>query len=409
MSDVVSRFMRYARINTQSDPAQDHLTPSTQRQHDLARLLAEELTQMGAQDVTHTDTCYVTAFIPASAGYESAKTLALIAHLDSSPDAAGQDVDPRIITYQGGDITLTKPEENPTVIAAADTPDLADMIGKELIVSDGTTLIAADDKAGIAEIMALAKRLLDDPELAHPRLALCFTPDEEIGHGASLLDIERLGAQFGYTIDGGALGEIEYENFNAAEATVTFTGTMVHPGSAKHIMVNALHLFSEFDALLPACERPEHTEGYEGFYHLIELNGTAENAQATYLIREFDKKEFENKKKFLEEAAAFLNKKQRKTVVQIACEDSYYNMAELVKPHQFLVERAQTAFELCGYTPCVLPIRGGTDGAQLSYRGLICPNLSAGGYNFHSMREFIPVFALEGMVDVLEALVSQFK
>lgn len=408
MSDVLERFLRYSRIDTQSDPKNPEQTPSTQKQFDLAHLLAQELKDMGAQDVSVDEHCYTIAQIPASAGCEDLPRLALIAHVDSSPDACGTGCDPRVITYEGGDIVLEKPADNPAVILAADTPDLATMVGKELVVSDGTTLIAADDKAGVAEIMALAKVLLDDPTIPHPPVAVCFPPDEEIGHGAELLDLEKLGAAWAYTIDGGPIGEIEFENFNGASAVVEFFGTMVHPGYAKDVMVNAIHLYDQFAACLPAWQRPEHTGGYDGFFHAHDIHGDVEHLTVEYIIRDHDIEKFQAKKAVMEQAAGLIDKQYGPGRVKLTIKDQYYNMSEKVKPHMFLIDNAHDAFAEAGFTPTIIPIRGGTDGAQLSFRGLPCPNLSAGGYNFHSVREFVPVYALEGMVDVLKILVGKF-
>lgn len=404
--DVLERFLRYVQIDTTSDPHNDKETPSTAQQFELAKLLKSELIDLGFAETVLTDNAYVICKIPGSPGAEDAQRIALIAHIDSAPDAPGTAVKPEVITYQGGDITLKAPQDNPTVIEVKDTPDLLEMVGKEIVVSDGTTLLAADDKAGVAEIMSLCARYAHNPELLHPPLAICFTPDEEIGHGAELLDLTNLDAAWGYTVDGGALGEIEYENFNAAEAHVSFKGTVVHPGSAYQIMVNAIHLYEEFSALLPAHARPEHTKNYEGFCHVMNITGHADHVDAQFIIRSFDTEEFDWFKSQFYRAAAFLNETYSSERVTVSIRDEYANMSLLLKDDMHLIHAAEEAFTACGYTPCVKPIRGGTDGAQLSYRGLLCPNLSAGGYNFHSTREFIPVYALTGMVDVLQKLME---
>lgn len=405
-NQVVERFIRYAEVGTPSDPNNESQVPSNPEELDLARMLCDELRGLGYADATVDDHAYVTAHIPASAGAEGLPCLGLIAHIDASPDAPAHDVRPRVVRYEGGELTLGVVDGQPVAINEQNTPGLSQLAGRDIICSDGSTLIAADDKAGVAEIMELAARLAADPSIPHPRLALCFCPDEEIGHGCSLLDLDAFGAAYAYTVDGGPIGEVEFETFNAASADVRFRGHEIHPGSAKDIMVNALHLFQEFDAMLPAWERPEHTEGYDGFFHLHGVSGTCTSATARYIIRDHDRDSFERRKDLLRSAASFMNGRLGEERVTVELRDEYYNMATVIRDHMELVENAKQAFSDCGFEPVVTPVRGGTDGSQLSLRGLPCPNLATGGYNYHSVREFVPVFALEGMVDVLQRLVG---
>lgn len=406
MNSVVDRFMRYARIHTTSDDATEHTTPSTDQQFELAHLLRDELEEMGVS-VTLDEHAYVIGTLRGTPDARHVPALALIAHIDTTPDAPGLDVDPKIITYRGGVHVLD--EKTGTSLDPALTPELDGLVGEELIVTDGTTLLGADDKAGVAEIMQLAERLTD-PEFegSHPALKFVFVPDEEIGHGAALLDLTRLGAEWGYTVDGGNIGELEHECFNAASAIVTVAGHMIHPGSAKGVMVNALTLLNRFDSLLPADERPEYTEGYEGFFHLMDITGTVDRAVGTYIVRDHDAETFASRLDLMRKTAAQVNQEAGSERVTVDIKETYRNMTEMVEPHMHLIENAKTAFEEHGIRPVVSPIRGGTDGAQLSFRGLPCPNLSAGGLNFHSTSEFIPVASLETMVDVLETLVSLY-
>jgi tripeptide aminopeptidase len=409
MSSVVDRFMRYARVSTQSDPDNADRTPSNPDEFDLARLLRDDLVGMGVSDASTDEHAYVIAHLPASEGAEGKPCVGLIAHIDTSPDAPARGVEPRIVRFEGEPLELGRPGGVPVAIDATNTPEL-DRVekGADIICTDGSTLLGADDKTGVAEIMELVSRIRSDPSIPHPPLAICFAPDEEIGHGCELLDLDRFGAQVAYTIDGGAIGEVEYETFNAASAEVHFQGRTIHPGSAKGIMVNALHLFEEFDAMLPAWERPEHTENREGFFHLSDVCGTCESATARYIIRDHDRDSFESRKALMLRAADFINERLGENRVSCTVTDQYYNMASCMTDHMELVENACKAFEDCGVEARVQPVRGGTDGAQLSFRGLPCPNLSAGGLNFHSVREFVPVKSLETMVDVLERLVGIF-
>ena len=407
-SDVLARFMRYVRIDTTSSDEHADRVPSTDKQFDLARVLADELTELGCEGVHVTDNAYVIAHVPASAGAEERPALGLIAHLDTTEVVSGTNVNPHIVHYEGGPLICGEGAEGPVSIAPDKLPALDALVGEDLVVTDGTTLLGADDKAGVAEIMALVARLAAHPELAHPRLGICFCPDEEIGHGAELLDIEGFGCTYAYTVDGGPIGELEWECFNAAEATVRFRGYSIHPGDAKDKMVNAGNLFARFHALLPEHARPEHTEGYEGFIHLEGVSATCEHATARYIVRDHDAAKFDAKCALIERAAAFVNAELGSERVTVEIKQQYRNMAEIVADYPELIELAKEAFTAAGVEPRVLPIRGGTDGAQLSFRGLPCPNLSTGGYCCHGVNEFIPVSSLEKMVDVLEALVARF-
>ncbi|OUO19043.1 peptidase T [Collinsella sp. An307] len=407
-SDVLARFMRYVRIDTTSSDEHADRVPSTDKQFDLARVLADELTELGCEGVHVTDNAYVIAHVPASAGAEERPALGLIAHLDTTEVVSGTNVNPHIVHYEGGPLICGEGAEGPVSIAPDKLPALDALVGEDLVVTDGTTLLGADDKAGVAEIMALVARLAAHPELAHPRLGICFCPDEEIGHGAELLDIEGFGCTYAYTVDGGPIGELEWECFNAAEATVRFRGYSIHPGDAKDKMVNAGNLFARFHALLPKHARPEHTEGYEGFIHLEGVSATCEHATARYIVRDHDAAKFDAKSALIERAAAFVNAELGSDRVTVEIKQQYRNMAEIVADYPELIELAKEAFTAAGVEPHVLPIRGGTDGAQLSFRGLPCPNLSTGGYCCHGVNEFIPVSSLEKMVDVLEALVARF-
>ena len=407
MTDVLERFCRYVRIDTTSSDDTSDVVPSTARQADLSRLLADELRGMGF-DATVDEHAYVTAVVPASPGAEDLPRLALIAHLDTTDAAPGAGVDPRVVTYAGGDLVCGERDGRPVSMSVEKLPALADLAGEDLVVTDGTTLLGADDKAGIAEIMALVARLAERPDLPHPELGVCFCPDEEIGHGASLLDLDAFGCAYGYTVDGGPIGELEWECFNAAEATVSFAGASIHPGDAKGRMVNAGNLFHEFHSLLPEHMRPEHTEGYEGFIHLIGVSATCEHATARYIVRDHDARRFEEKLALVEGAARFLNERMGDERVTVSVKRQYRNMAEIVRDHMELVDNAKAAFEAVGVPPRVIPIRGGTDGAQLSFRGLPCPNLSTGAYCCHGVNEFIPVSSLEKMVDVLQELVALY-
>ena len=402
MSEVIRKFLKYVSYNTQSDDYSETF-PSTAVQHLLAERLEEELRKMGAADVVRDTTFgYVYAKIPATPGMEHRKTLGFLAHMDTSPEVSGENVRPRIISdYDGGDICLNdtvflKPEE---------FPELREYVGKSLIVTDGTTLLGADDKAGIAEIMTMAERLLSNPSIEHGPIAIAFTPDEEVGSGVDHIDLAAFGADYAYTVDGGAIGELEYENFNAASAVVTVCGRSVHPGEAKNKMLNAVRIATEFESMLPDNQKPERTEGYEGFFHLRVLNGDIETATMEYIIRDHDRTLFEEKKRRINEIAESLNTKYGSGTVSVELKDQYYNMREVIEDgNMFLVDKAKAAMESLGMVPKIRPIRGGTDGARLSFMGVPCPNLCTGGHNFHGRYEYICIESMEAIVNLLTEL-----
>lgn len=407
-SDVLERFLRYVQVDSQSDPHNEDETPSTACQLDLARLLASELAELGCEDVALTEHAYVTASLPASAGAEGLPALGLIAHMDTAPDAPASGVHPHIVRYEGGELVHGERDGKRVVTTPEELPALLRHVGEDLVCTDGTTLLGADDKAGVAEIVALLARLAATPELPHPCIKVAFVPDEEIGHGAALLDLDAFGATWAYTVDGEELGEFNWECFSASQATVTAHGVEVHPGGAKGVMVNAITLLREFDELLPAAERPEHTEGYEGFFHPIEVSGGSGEATLTYIVRDFDAERFAAREQLLRDCAAFLNQRYGDGTVTVEVREQYRNMVEHLRGMDFLRDNALDAMAACGMEPRVVPVRGGTDGAQLTLRGLPCPNLPTGGYNFHGVREFIPVRSMELMVDALEQLVGRF-
>lgn len=407
-SDVLERFLRYVQVDSQSDPHNEDETPSTACQRNLARLLASELAELGCEGVALTEHAYVTASLPASAGAEGLPALGLIAHMDTAPDAPASGVRPHIVRYEGGELVHGERNGKRVVTTPEELPALLRHVGEDLVCTDGTTLLGADDKAGVAEIVALLARLAATPELPHPCIKVAFVPDEEIGHGAALLDLDAFGATWAYTVDGEELGEFNWECFSASQATVTAHGVEVHPGSAKGVMVNAITLLREFDELLPAAERPEHTEGYEGFFHPIEISGGSGEATLTYIVRDFDAERFAAREQLLRDCAAFLNQRYGDGTVTVEVREQYRNMVERLRGMDFLRDNALDAMAACGMEPRVVPVRGGTDGAQLTLRGLPCPNLPTGGYNFHGVREFIPARSMELMVDALEQLVGRF-
>lgn len=400
MSKTIENFLRYIMIDTQSDEASD-TSPSTAKQHDLAALLSKELMEMGASDVEYDkEHCYVYAGIPASEGYEGKNVLGFIAHMDTSPAVSGRNVKPQIIKeYDGSDILLNEAEN--IILKVSEFPEITECKGKDLIVTDGTTLLGADDKAGIAEIMAMAEYLLNHKECKHGEIRIAFTPDEEIGSGVDYFDTKLFGADFAYTVDGGALGELEYENFNAAGAKVIINGRNVHPGYAKNKMINALLVAKEFESLLPEYEKPMFTEGYEGFYHLDAMAGNVEHATMDYIIRDHDRNIFENRKKFFWECGIRLNRKYGDGTVCIELKDSYYNMLEIMKDHMHLIENAKKAMEELQIKPLIAPVRGGTDGARLSFMGIPCPNLCTGGANYHSRFEYACVQDMDKVTELL--------
>ena len=395
------RFLKYVKFDTTSNE-KNGTCPSTSGQTVLLNELYNELISLGV-DAKMDENGYVTAKIPSNVG--NTRGICFIAHVDTSPAVSGKDVNPQTLVYEGGDILL----KNCIKITEEETPDLAKYVGKELIVTDGNTLLGADDKAGVAEIMTTVEILKQNPSIKHGDVYVAFTPDEEIGRGTDKFNLKEFGADFGYTIDGGAIGEIEYENFNAASLSITVNGVSIHPGSAKNIMKNAVDLFCEFHAFLPESMRPATTCGYEGFYMADEISGSLEKVECKYIIRDHDRAKFEDKKKFVIEIVEFLNKKYGENTFIAEIKDSYYNMSEIIKDNFHLVENAKNAMIKCGVEPIVVPIRGGTDGARLSFEGLPCPNLSTGGYNFHGRKEFIPSFALEKMVEVILSLIDFYS
>ncbi|MBR1780920.1 MAG: peptidase T [Oscillospiraceae bacterium] len=400
---ALDRFLRYVSFHTTSDESSEAV-PSAPRELELARQLKQELLELGVADAVVDDFGRVYGHLPASPGREGEPTLGLIAHMDTAPDASGEHVKPRRVRYTGGDLVLNG--ELGVVMSPEELPALANYVNRELIVTDGTTLLGADDKAGVAEIMATVEHFVAHPEQGHPRLAVAFTPDEEIGRGADHFDYARFGAEYAYTVDGGALGEVEYENFNAANAGVKIHGRNIHPGSAKNIMKNAALMAVEFISLLPAAETPAHTEGYEGFYHVNYVNSVETEGYINLIVRDHDRASFEARKDFLRRTVDYLNGKYGDGTFELILRDSYYNMREKLAEHMYLIDWAKDAFCACGVEPRVQPVRGGTDGARLSWEGLPCPNLSTGGENFHGIYEFIPVDALDTMTRVLVTLVS---
>ncbi len=398
---VQDRFLHYVSFDTTSDEACPQC-PSSDRQWVLARELEKEMKALGLQGVRLDDHCYLYGFIPANA--EHAPAIGLIAHMDTVDAVPGSPIHPRVLHYQGGDVRLN--EDKGIVMKAKDFPSLSAQVGKDLIVTDGTTLLGADDKAGVAEIMTLCEYVLTHPEFKHGKICVGFTPDEEIGRGADLFDVQGFGADFAYTVDGGKADEIEYENFNAASARVLVHGFSIHPGSAKNKMRNALRLAIEFNAMLPPSEIPECTEGYEGFYHLNHIHGEEQEAELRYIIRDHDRDRFEQRKASMEKIAAYLNGKYGENTFELILRDSYYNMKEKVQEKPEVIDRALYALKACGLSPACVPIRGGTDGARLSFMGLVCPNLGTGGYNCHGIFEYACVQEMETMVDVLKKIVE---
>ena len=406
MSKVAERFLKYVSFDTQSKDEEEQV-PSTEKQLVLAKELVKELEEMGASDVRLSEHGYVYATIEANTE-KNVPSLGFVAHMDTAPAMSGRDVKARIVEkYAGGDIVLN--EEKNIVMTVKDFPFMADCEGRDLIVTDGTTLLGGDDKAGVAEIMTMAAWLLAHPEIPHGTIRIGFTPDEEVGRGADFFDVEGFGADVAYTVDGGPLGELEYENFKAASGKVYIHGVGIHPGGAKNKMKSALLIGMEFQSLLPAFENPMYTDGYEGFFHLDQFAGDVEYAKMDYLIRDHDMDKFTQKKELFASAAEFLNKKYGEGTVELKIKDSYYNMKEKIEPDKYLIDIAKEAMEEVGITPEVSPIRGGTDGARLSYMGLPCPNLCTGGYNFHGKFEFIPVQSMEKVVELLLTIVRKFE
>lgn len=391
MTGLIDRFLKYVKFDTQSDET-TNLTPSTPGQFEFAKFLKRELESLGLEEITLDENGYLMASLPANT-QRNVPTVGFIAHLDTSPDMSGKNVNPRIVKdYDGGDITLN-PAQN-IVLSPSEFPELLHYKGQDLIVTDGTTLLGADDKAGIAEIVGAVEYLKNNPEIEHGKIRIAFNPDEEIGLGAHKFNVEEFGADWAYTMDGGEIGELEYENFNAAVANVTFKGRNVHPGYAKHKMLNSIRMANQFILMLPRWETPEHTEGYEGFYHLVHIDGSVESTTLTYIIRDHDRDRFERRKKELEHLVRKTNN-EFPGCCSIEIKDQYYNMRQKIEPVKYIIDIAEEAMRLADVTPVVVPIRGGTDGAQLSFKGLPCPNIFAGGLNFHGRYEFVPVQSME--------------
>lgn len=403
MSNVTERFLKYISFDTQSLPEQDCF-PSTEKQKALGEELVREMKELGIADARMDDNGYVMGTIPATVKRKG-PVLGLIAHMDTSPDISGEDIRPRIVKdYDGGDIVLNG--ERGIVLRREEFESLGQYVGQDLIVTDGTTLLGSDDKAGVAEIMQLAEILMAHPELPHGPLKIAFTPDEEVGRGADFFDVKAFGADVAFTVDGGVLGELSFETFNAADAKVQISGVNIHPGSAKHKMKNSILIGMEFHSMLPPQEAPTFTEGYEGFYHLEGFEGSVERTRLHYIVRDHDRGLFEKRKHTLQAIADYLNEKYGAGTVNLVLRDSYYNMREKIEPHFELIEAAKAAMVELGITPIVEPTRGGTDGSRLSYMGLPCPNICAGGHNMHGRYEYISVQSMEKIVELLLRLVT---
>ena len=400
--ELKDRFLKYVSYDTQSSE-ESGTFPSTEKQKVLLAALRDEMEALGMTEVSMDQYGYVMGTVPATPGCENAPMIGFIAHVDTSPDMSGKDVRPRTIEeYDGGDIALN----GQLTMRVADFPELEFFKGHTLIHTDGTTLLGADDKAGVAEIMTAAEYLLAHPEIKHGKIRIGFTPDEEVGRGVDFFDVKAFGADFAYTVDGGTLGELEYENFNAASARIEVQGRNIHPGYAKDKMINALQVVNELNNLLPPCQRPEHTEGYEGFYHLISIRGEVENASSEYIIRDHSRVKFEEKKRYLQAVTALLTGKYGEGVIKLTLKDQYYNMREMVEPYPEVIDKAFQAMEKAGVTPIVRPIRGGTDGARLSYMGLPCPNLFTGGMNFHGKYEYCSLNTMQKAMQTILNLIE---
>lgn len=403
MNELVQRFLRYVTFNTQSNP-NNLECPSSPGQYTFAEFLKQELIELGLADVSLDSNGYLMAKLPSNVAYE-VPAIGFVAHMDTAPDASGENVNPQFIEdYQGGDIALGKGDE---VLSPIQYPELHKLHGHNLITTDGSTLLGADNKAGIAEIISAIAELIAHPDIPHGDICIGFTPDEEIGRGANLFDVEKFGAQWAYTIDGGPVGELEFENFNATSADVICYGTNVHPGTAKDKMVNAMNIAAQFQLMMPADETPETTQGYEGFYHLKSAEMSVARSELGYIIRDFERDGLEKRKTFMEQKVAELNEKLEKGRVELRLTDSYFNMKEMVEPHPHIIELAKEAMIACDIQPQIKPIRGGTDGARLSFMGLPCPNIFTGGYNFHGIHEFISIEGMEQAVQVIVTLAEK--
>lgn len=401
--NITERFLKYVSFCTTSDE-ETNMTPSTPGQMEFAKYLASELKEIGMQEVTLDENGYVMATLPAN--IEGKPTIGFIAHMDTAPDASGKNVKARIVeNYDGQDIVLNA--EKNIVFEVAKYPEILDYKGQDIIVTDGTTLLGADDKAGLAEIVTACEYLIQHPDIQHGKIRVGFTPDEEIGQGADHFDVEKFGCDFAYTMDGGAVGELEYENFNAAGCKVKVHGVNVHPGYGYHKMINSMRIANHFATMLPRWETPEHTQGYEGFYHLIAMNGSVEETTLQYIIRDHDRARFESRKREIEHLARKINQEYGEGTVEVEIRDQYYNMREMVEPVMHIVTLVEEAMKEVGVTPKVQPIRGGTDGARLSFEGLPCPNIFAGGVNFHSRFEYLPIPSMEKAMEVILQIVAK--
>ena len=404
MEQLIDRFLRYVSVDTQSNPESES-QPSAAKELDLLKMLKDELEAMGV-DAKLDEYGYVMATIPSNCG-KDVPAVGFIAHVDTAPDASGKDIKPQIIkNYDGGDIALKGVEG--LYLKVEDFPEMKDYEGQTLITTDGTTLLGADDKAGVAEIMDAVQYIIEHPELKHGKICIGFTPDEEIGRGVVKFDVEKFGADYAYTMDGGAVGELEYENFNAASASVKIQGSNLHPGYAKGKMKNAILIGMELNSLLPVEQRPEYTCGYEGFFHIIGFNGSVEEATFSYIIRDHDMDLYEKRKQTMQECVDFINKKYGEGTASVEIKHQYYNMRKMVEPHYHIIEKAVKAMEMEGIKPRIQPIRGGTDGANLSFKGLPCPNIFAGGHNFHGKLEFVPLESMIKASKVILNIISLF-
>ena len=401
---IINRFIGYVTVDTESDP-NNPAFPSTEKQWNLARQLEKELTSIGLEDVELDENCYLMATLPSNLDYE-VPTIGFVSHIDTSPDFTGANVNPQIIeNYDGGDITLNK--ELGIVLSPSEFDDLLLYKGQTLITTDGTTLLGADDKAGVTEIVSAMEYLVQHPEIKHGKIRICFTPDEEVGKGAHKFDVEKFGAEWAYTMDGSQIGELEFENFNAASAKVMIKGKIVHPGYAKGKMINAVLIANRFIAALPADEVPEKTEGYEGFFHLHTISGNVDGASIEYIVRDHDFEKFQGRKALLNQIASDLNAELGKDLIAVEIKDQYFNMKEKVEPVMHIIEIAKEVMEDLNIKPIIKPIRGGTDGSQLSYMGLPCPNIFAGGHNFHGRYEYVPVESILKASEVIVGIASK--
>lgn len=399
---MINRFLKYVKIATDSNP-ENLQCPSSDIQWDLGKVIVEDLKELGLEDISLDENCYIMATLPANC-IEKIPSIGFIAHMDTAPTYNGIGVNPRIVKYEGGDIVLNK--ELNIILSPKDFSHMNNYIGQDLIVTDGKTLLGADDKAGIVEIIEAIKYLKEHPEIKHGEIKIGFTPDEEIGRGANFFDVEKFNCKFAYTVDGGELGELEYENFNAASAVIKIKGRDIHPGTAKNSMINSIMIAMELNSMLPPEQRPEHTENYEGFFLLNDMKGTVEDTTMNYIIRDHSMKKFNEKKNLIKAAVMYLQLKYKDACIEIEVKDSYYNMREKIEPVMYVIDLAKKSMEELGIEPHIRPIRGGTDGARLSYKGLPCPNLFTGGHNFHGKFEYISVQSMEKARDLIVKIIE---